>query len=120
MRFVGREFFRRKQARPFKTILKRSLLQSIEPRKLCLISCHDQLAAAAPRDAAFLCELLYENAAPGTESGAQGARLVVDTGMDDTTVAAALMRRNPALLLQKQDASGGLGTQDRTRHPQSY
>ena len=68
---------------------------------------HDQLAELAEPYPALLAELPRHRGAPSAQRGLQASRLVVDAGVDDATVVAALMGGDVVFLFKDGDVDAG-------------
>src|SRR5437867_983783 len=76
----------------------------LQTRNLARLRRHHELAAAQERQAVLLAETGHGRRALDAQAGLVRARPVKDAGVDDTAVAAALVRAHAVLLLEDDDS----------------
>src|SRR5581483_95628 len=86
-----------------------ALVDRLQPRQLRLVGGHDHLAAALPRDAVGVAELLHLARALHARARLERAGLVVDAGVDDAAVVPGLVGRETLFLLQHEQAKARVG-----------
>ncbi len=86
-----------------------ALVDRLQAWQLGLIGGHDDLAAALPRDAVGVAELLHPARALHARARLERAGLVVDAGVDDAAVVPRLMGGEALFLLQHEQAKTRVG-----------
>ena len=91
MWFELADLFRRQPAQPSKAIGQASAMKFLEPGDLRLGGGDDNLSATLVGDAVILAKPIHGVAAFGAKSGFEGARFVIQAGMNDAAVMARLV-----------------------------